>query len=466
MSKCRCSWLAAVLLLTICTLVAAEEKDRIVIGQATSITKDGRIVNQQMIYDQSTRSFRPLTASELDGIPARTWSTAVAFYCFRWNSGENGKVILSITQDMAPHKAAFNKIMKKYHNRLRGTKSMPQLGFDAKVYEVKDISEFQDTNDYYEQFWWDGDNLIWMTNDDQWFKDPTGQYWLYGENVVQYTITFLTREFNYVGGKWVADQYITEIHVYLRSNFFNTSKPRYTQSAVMSFAAAMGYRFTIWGHDLTKNGTTIYATETEILKTKSDVWTKINQPRDLFYYSDKPSGTPAAYLSTPRLLPFEGEVLDIGLYHVPSVDDNDPEPLVATESVFLTNLKAYDGKKKLSVNIDWLQTLPDNSTQWVALSKLQGNLDDYPWTYTINGQSQKVYLKVFGNMVFIGRQTDLDTMKDAVRDYGTPQTIDGIYFAKALKIRAQVKGRLEENGPLKTVTQEYWLVDTEANPLE
>jgi hypothetical protein len=468
MRKYACIWLVAAMFLSVGLAAASDNEKRIIIGQITSLSDDGQITTREVIYDPSSRSFRPLGSDVLKSIfPAdRSWSSAVAYACSRWNAKVNGKVVLSITEDMAPHKKAFNKVMRKYHNKLRGTKSMPTLAFDARSFKVKDISEFQDPYDYYEQFWWDGSNLIWLTDDDQWFKNTTGNSWLYGENTIQFTITFLKSVLKNVSGRWVTDQYIVEVHVYLRSNFFNIPKPLYTQSAVRAFAAAMGYRATVWAHDLNKNGFTVFATESEILNKGSDVWTKINEPRDMFYYEDKPAGVPAAYLSTPRLLPFEGEVLDLGGYEVPSTDESNPEPLLPTSSVFLTNLKAFDGKKKLSADIDWLQTLPDNSTQWVVLAKLSGNLYDYPWTITINGQPQKVYPTVFGNMIFIGRQQDLDTMKDAVRDHGTPQTIDGKYFAKALRIRAKVTGRLTETGGQKSLTQEYWLIDTDANPLQ
>ena len=458
-------WGAALSLLLVFT-VAASAKDEIRIAQVTSVSRHGDVNTEYVVFDPGSGAYVPLTQENLRRVaPARTWSTAVIEMCQRWNAKNTRKIVFNITPDMKPNRLKFNKVAKKYHNQRRGSSNLPQAKIGKKITQVKPIEEFANQADFYFQFHRDGINLIILTNDDQFFLDPTGQFYFYGADTVLVTWKFLTW-FPWLrteGGRYVADEYITESDVYLRSDFFALSKNAYTIMAIDSFRTAVGYRATVWAHDYLKNGLVIYATDANILNGNSNVWKKISEPRDMFYYEDKPANVAAAYLDKAILLPYEGEVLDIGGYVVPSTDDKEDMPLSETSSVFVTNIKAFDGKKKTTVTIERLEKLPDNKTQWTKVTVLTGNLYDYPWTgrYTVNGVAQKVYPTVFGEEIYIGRQADLDKLKNVVKDYGEMQLIDGKTFRRAVKIRVTVKGRLTEDGGLKSLAQEYWLVNTD-----
>ena len=462
-------WGAAVLLTLAFAAVAPAEED-IVIAEVTKISKSCQITREYLISDPSGGGYVALTAENLRRIaPTRTWSTAVIEMCHRWNAKRTRKIVFNITPDMKPYRLKFNKVAKKYHNQRRGTGNMPQAKIGKKITQVKPINEFLNKWDFYDQFHRDGINLIILTDDDQFFWDPTGQFRLYNEDTVLVTWKFLSWfEWKRTeGGRYVADEYITEADVYLRSDFFGLSKNAYSIMAIDSFRTAVGFRATIWAHDYLKNGLVIFATDANILNANSDVWKKISEPRDKFYYEDKPTNSPAAYLDTAILLPYAGEVLDIGGYVVPSTDDKEDQPLSETSTVFITNVKAFDGKKKTTVLIERLEKLPDNKTKWTKVVKLTGNLNDYPWTdrYTVNGVPQKVYPTVFGEEIYIGRQSDLDKLENVVKNFGEQETIDGKTFPRAVKIRATIKGRLTENGSLKKIVQEYWLINSDVTTL-
>ncbi|NOR15699.1 MAG: hypothetical protein GQ544_08345, partial [Candidatus Aminicenantes bacterium] len=43
---------------------------------------------------------------------------------------------------------------------------------------------------------------------------------------------------------------------------------------------------------------------------------------------------------------------------------------------------------------------------------------------------------------------------------GTPKTINGVYFAKVIKIKVKLTGFLGEKGKKKTIARIFYLVDT------
>ena len=53
----------------------------------------------------------------------------------------------------------------------------------------------------------------------------------------------------------------------------------------------------------------------------------------------------------------------------------------------------------------------------------------------------------------------LNKLKNAVNQFGTQRTIDGVTFEKAIKIKVVISGYLEEGGPKKSITRIFWLVN-------
>jgi len=369
-----------------------------------------------------------------------------------WHWAWSKKLIkFGTTPDSKPHKQKFKKIIKAYHNNRRGNNNVPRMKMSTKVIKVTPIWEFEDKSKFYTQLDFDGNSTAVATDDNQFFKDQNGNF--YDPSVMTKTKILATLYVKQQANRQVGTHRIEESDVYFRSEFFNQAKKIYERLATAAFKLALGYKITVWSHDLLSNKD--HHADRDFQPINSDLWIKTIFERDDFYYMDKLSGLSVTdYLDKPRILPFEDEVIDIGDYELPEVIDGHID-LDKTHILFLTSLKGFDGDKKMIIKI-W-RVIQINPLKQELIVKLQGNTLDYPQNI---GNNTLVYPSIFLNNVRLGIESDLNKLKNAVNDHGTLQILDGVLFAKALRIRVKITGYLAENGKVKNKSRFFWLVDT------
>jgi len=325
------------------------------------------------------------------------------------------------------------------------------------VVKVKDMEDFVNPFDYYIQLDFDSKNTIVMTDDDQFFKDLFGNY--IDPELVATTKVFAhiraEQEGNIQGtNSWVGTLWIDEGDVYFVKDFFKLSKNLYNWLGTSSIRGTLGFQNNTWSHSY-KSNKGHHNSSSAFNNPTSDVWTKTSYPRDDFYYQDSFTAGINDYLATAKLLPFENEVIDIGEYNLPTKGQGRIN-VGRTAILFLTNLKAYGGKKKLRVKF-WRVT-DDNPPKDLSIMTISGNTLQYPLVFS---DGTEVFASIFLNHVRIGQKAKLNKLKSVIEKYGRERVIDGITFEKALKIKVRVTGYLAEKGGKKNIKRTYWLVCTE-----
>ena len=353
------------------------------------------------------------------------------------------------TNDSKPHKNKVKKIQNTQINQRRGNNNVPTMRVTNQIVAVKPISQFHNPNLYYIQLDFDEKNTVVMTSDDQFFKDIFGN--LVEPDRVSLTKIFATLYYAQQGSRLIGLHRIEETDIYLRMDYFSRSKDIYTRLGLVALRFCLGYQATVWTHDY-MSPNNHHATPQAIQTINSDTWQKISFVRDDFYYQDKLTIASPAFLEIPRMLPFENEVLDIGDYTLPYVE-NDEIILGKTSILFLTNLKAFGGAKKAVVKI--YRITDDNPPKQKRIVTLSGNTLYYPQ----NTSYGEVYPAIFLNHIRLGRQVELNKLKNAVKNFGKAQTIDGVHFEKALPIKVKIFGYLTENGAKKKLVRNFWLVN-------
>jgi hypothetical protein len=295
-----------------------------------------------------------------------------------------------------------------------------------------------------------------LTKDDQFFENPLGI--LRDPEILTSTIVFAFATLTQKGNRFIGTYYIVEADVYLRSDFFTLAKLTYQRLGAGAFRLALGYQPTVWSHDHLSNKPHHVSNPAFTNKT-SMVWTGVSHVRDDFYYQDKLgiNFTPN-FLSTPMLMPFENEVIDLGDYDLPKVDEQGNVDMSKTPILFLTNLLGLD-KSNNRMIIRIYRVTDDTPPKNIRIVTLRGNTMRYP--VPVTGFSRKFYASIFLNNVRLGRIGDLNKLLKAVNNHGILRTIDGIDFEKALRIKVKVTGFLGEGGKKKNLSRLFWLVNTE-----
>ena len=390
-----------------------------------------------------------LSAVQAGGIPkaSNEWPSAVISASWHWESGTEF-IYFNLTPDSKPDGGKIKKVLKKFINKRAGNDYVPEMKLTSTEDEVQSLKNFKKYQDFLDQFYNDGKNTIVMTEDDQFFKDESGE--IVNNDVISTVVLVGKAEVEgWTGNDYFGKLWIVEADVFLNSGFFNTSKSDYQINCTAAFRMAHGYRQTCWSHDYLSSNRH-HVTSKTFGDSKSKVWSKVSYERDDFYYLDDLAITPPdEYLSTPRLLPFKDEVIDIGGYTLPSADPKEDRPLAQTPLLFLTNLKAWEGKKKMSVQIT---RVPSGK-----IVKLKGNCYDYPM---VASGGENFYPDINLAEIRLGKDSDLSKLQKAVETYGAARTIDGISFDKALKIKVKIVGRLSKTGKKQSITQTFWLADT------
>lgn len=373
-------------------------------------------------------------------------------------------IVFNQTKLAKTFRGKYKKIPVKYITKRRGNNGTPKMKTGTKIKKDKTQDQFQTWWDFRRQFYWDNNNTIVMTEENWFFRNPDGS-WEDPDpsdpersRTVSRTVIFAEIGLNLSGNRFIGTYYITQADIYWHTRLFELAKLEYQRICSVAFEFAYGYQGTVWSTDMLSNNPH-FISNNDFTNTGSDYWQLINFIRDHYFYKDAvgTNYTPN-YLSTPQLLPFEMEVLDIGGYRVPTVDEEGNVEMGHTPILFLTNLLALDGKKKMSVKIFRIDesVKPPKDRKIVFLN---GNTMRYPESAP-KGFTQKIYASIFLNNVRLGRESDLKKLEYQVWKFGEPETIKGVDFDKVIKIKVKLTGFLGEKGGKKTITRIFYLVDT------
>ena len=456
MRMLKAGLLCAVLILSAGALLVAEE----VVHKAELL-----IVNEYCVDGTvKTSEYRISNGRKIKIRPAaddkRSFASAVNQRIYRWEAGVS-KVVYDFTELTLPHKKTIKKIIKNYIKKRRGNGNVPVPKLKTTVMPVKDISEFgNNLFEYQRQFHNDDHNTLVMTSDDLFFKNVFGQ--LNDPRVVIRTETYSVAQITKSGGKYKGTYYLEEADIFLRSDFFGMPKFNQESSFTSAFRFGNGMQKNIMGFDV--NAAWKSFTEAMFNDAKSVTWTKFAQPYDDMMYKDKIKGIyPAGYLSAPVMLPSNSAVMDFRDYKVPDTDPSNPSPTSNMDPLVITNLLTFDNtKRKLIVEFTAIYSSSVSPSKKIKdeFLTIEGNAYDYPRTFSLNGTSTNWYPSIILNTVGLGHQGDLDKINQYINDHGTPMTLEGVDFAKALKVEMKVTGYLKENGGKKSLSRTVYFVNT------
>jgi len=375
---------------------------------------------------------------------------------FSWHWKGPTTIKFKVTNRSSQKIARIRTVLNKFMNQRRGTNMVPRMIINNQKTGIKPITQFQNQWDFYNQLDFDNMNTVVMTPDDQFFLTPPvpGPSVPFDPDQISLTKIMAVLTIRKEGGKNVTTYWITEADVYFLNNFWDMVKNVRDLAGTAAFRLALGYQPTVWSHDYL-SGKRPHVTTPKFNNPTGSPWVRVSRPRDNFYYLDALGVGSIQFLETPKLLPNANEVLDIGGYDMPTKHNNDLD-LSKTPILFLTNLKGYQGAKKLRVRI-WRRTM-DTPPQDIFVMMFAGNTIRRPQDFST---VKNVFADIFLNHVRLGHKARLKRLKTIVKNFGTPKNVDGIRFEKALRIKVQVEGRLKENGPIKTIIRFYWLVDSE-----
>jgi len=458
-----------VLSLMLCGFASAQYQnefgqDIVKMMSVVSTRDDGTSSVRHFVMDPATDMPVPLNdaGAVIAGLDAVTLQQLVLTRSWHW------RWALTIAFNQTPLAKTFRKFYKKipikYITKRRGNNGTPRMKTGTATKKDKTQDQFSSWWNFIRQFHWDNNNTVVMTDGDWFFKNPDGT-WLDPvpgnpavSRTLTHTIIFASAQLQQAGNRLIGTYFIQEADVYFHTRLFTLAKLAYQRLAAVAFEFAYGYQGTIWSTDMLSNNPW-FITNNDFTNKGSDYWQKTNYPRDDYFYRDAlGNNMKTMFLETPRMLPFEMEVLDIGGYRVPTVDEQGNVELGYTPILFLSNLIALDGKKKMNVKIFRIDETvnPPKDRKIVFLS---GNTMRYPEPPP-PGWTQKIYASVFLNNVRLGREGDLAKLENAVWKYGTPMTIRGVDFDKVIKIKVKLTGLLGEKGKKKTIARIYYLVDT------
>lgn len=386
----------------------------------------------------------------------RSFDSATLIRPTRWDHKVK-LVKFNFTEFASDFKKNVKKAANKYHNTKRGNGLVPRIKTTSAIDKVKDISTFNNPWEFYSQFTNDDKNTIVMTEDDQFFKSPNGFF--FDPNLMAKTKIYSIASFEEMNGRYEGAYYLEDADIELRSDFFDMPSNQQNIILAGAFKFAMGYQISAWAHDI--NGENNPFVDINALKNKnSDVWKKMMHQWDNFYYQDKLTATPAAFHTVPQVMPFDGEVIDIADYETPLTDDDAVNPAQVSQTLFLTNLKGFDGVKKLNITLTQI-TKKNNKDVKKKILALSGNAYDYPITLLINGKSTKAYPTIWFNGVILGNESDLNKLKTAIKKSGTPMELFGKTFDKALKVEVVFNGRLTQNEAVKSKKMTYYFINSD-----
>ncbi|MCG8375521.1 MAG: hypothetical protein MI702_03480 [Chlorobiales bacterium] len=429
--------------------VAAEE----------TVERGNRISIEIHAFKDGTFRFAPAKRISRDYGPSdeRRFDSATLLRAMPWTAGTK-KIVVNFTEFSLKFRKSVLKIVRKYVIQRRGNKNVPKFKLTKNKDLVRPITDFNNPAEFYNQFAYDDKNNVVMTDDDQFFKSPNGIF--FNPNQVGITRIWGSAAYLQKGNRFVGTYLIEDVEVYLRSDFFML--PAFTQRLILTglFKFALGYQKSMTTHDILSDNRQ-HVSEASFEDKNSDVWQKMAHLWDDFYYADKLIGPEAAaFHSKAKVLPFEGAVIDLADYEVPDTAESNPRPTDNSQSVFVTNLKGFDGKKVFSAQLTALYKDQNSNEVQKKIITLKGNAYDYPKALSVNGKPTNWFPTIFFNHVVIGNQGELNTINNAIKANGSPMTIMGVNFDKALKVEVKFTGYLQEDSKKKNKKVVYYFVNS------
>lgn len=385
----------------------------------------------------------------------RTYSSAVPIRSAHWTTHYRN-INFDSTPDATGRSSSIRKVMTKYLNKRFGNANAPRFNVTTVQVPVKSLASFgNNLTSFRRQFDFDNHNEIVMTQDDQFFKDLTGQ--LENPALVAWTHLFLSAAIDFQNERWVGAFTIVEADVWLRSDFF--SLPAIKQQTLLSgsFRAALGYEKTAWIYDFHADVNVV--SSAMFRNNKSPAWALARELDNMFYTDPVTILGSAAYLSTPRVLPLDNAVIDLKNYKLPATDPYTPLPLLNVPALFLTNLKGFESGKEVSAA--FAITPPGSpAAKKVKILTINGPAYEYPWSFMLDGKLTPWYPRITLNYLLMGRAEDLAKLRDSINLYGAPLQVEGASFNKALKCDVTISGYLDEKGARKKVVRKLYITDS------
>jgi len=452
----RAETLRALAILCVLTCMAYGQSDETIVvnvAKATHFYADGSTRSEMFEFNNETRKFEP-------GInPAATkhnFGSVVIERIDRWKK-QNYRLLFNFTPDAKPNRGKVNFIFSKYIFKRRGVATSPNPRTQNKTIPVQPLNSFKNIFEYQDQFKQDGHNTIIMTQDDNFFRNSLGQ--IADPDLIGTTWTLATATFTKIAGKFRGTYYLDEADIYLRSDFFERSKKIYEVIMTGLARFAFGYQANISVWDL--NGDNQVFAYSMFVNQNKPMWKKLAQEWDRIFYDDPVSEaasiSPSA--TTPEIIPGNGFVLDIADYELPDTDGNNPFPTVKSNALFVTNLLAFSGGKKLTAKFTAVYPDPNNANKTIKkkIFNVSNNLRDYPQDSSFG----KLYPTIWMNRIAFARKGELNKMKTFIRNFGTAKNIEGKSYKKALQVQVQIIGYMSETGGKKSKTVTVFFVNSD-----
>lgn len=442
-------------IVAMCSSAAFCEENELVdtIASKVEFYKDGEVKFIDYKWNDEAGRFERIRPT---GDDLRTFSQMILERTTRWEQ-QRYKINFNFTPDAIGNRKPINTIYRKYVKKRKGTSSIPIVKATKSTTQVKDLMEFPSIFEYKRQFQRDDDNTFVMTADDNFFRGFDLQ--LQDPDLVAYSWIFisgseLVESKTPSGPKYRTTFYIEEGDIYLRSDFF--SLPNYLQRAILSsmIRFVFGYGKTCWAWGLSSDNRAY--TEDMFEDAKHELWTDLAQEWDRMFYESPVSGP--GYLDSVRVLPVDDSVIDMKGYQVPDTDPNNPDPTSRADTLFVTNLKGFEGKKRLIAKFTMIISDQNSKKKMTKkLFNLKSNAYDYP------GQLGDItyYPTIWLNTIKLGRQAELDKLNNAIETYGTPLDIEGASYDKALYVEVKLTGYLEEDSKKKNQKVYVYFVNSD-----
>lgn len=241
-----------------------------------------------LLREADTGRIQECTAYDLrKRLSPAAWQSLIVHYTGRWPDGKKS-IRFQLTPLSSNHKKRFSKTLRKLKNARRGTTKVP------KIKVTKTVAKMQKGTNQFNQA--DGVNTIVMSSDDRYFGAKSG--------VAAFCI--LRWNTTYAGdGVTIERMLLTETDAFYPSNFFWQSELQWQTILIHEFGHVLGYQHSAWTNDYMSYRRQLI-TQNKLNDKNSDIW-DVSRERDRLYYpGDKEEQ------DTPRLLPFDGTVIDIG----------------------------------------------------------------------------------------------------------------------------------------------------------
>ena len=396
---------------------------------------DGHYEDRYLV-DDGAGNVTAMTWSEMVGaVSPAAWQKLVVKQDIRWE--ETSRVDWAYSPYARNFQSEFKKVFKKFVNKNRGSQNVPDMKLTSKTVNV--VGDPRTAMD--------SQNVIYMTQDDRFFQGKSG--------VAAYMNVWFGSggSIPFKNGRFTSPHKILEVDGFFRSTQFDAPPvvdgivyESFNSDLVLTheFGHAFGFSHTPYTNDYMSYQTQ-HVNAKSLKKGSSDTW-KLSKERDKMYYDDN-------YQSAARMLPLDGDVVDIRYLHAPNksddtLDGNSNHPLT------VTSLKGFPGDEiEVSVYDGVVKTTPAAKK---PLFKIKGSSID--WTFDVSGTT--VYRKYRLSILYVGLEKYWKKLNKAINQKGKKSKINGVTFNRAMQGTIVVKGYQNEGeAKKKTTSRTVWFVN-------